>query len=139
MLKLLPGMNKVDDKKLYEQEKVFKTYAQMVAVMTEEERTTPELLAKSAGRRRRVAQESETSETEVAKFMASFATAKSQVTTMARRMQLGTSSPAGAEKLVKDLVASATRRVPEGKVRRKKEDKKLLPKAATVNKGFGKS
>lgn len=55
----------VDDKKLYEQEKVFKSYAQMVAVMTEEERTTPELLAKSAGRRRRVAQESETSETEV--------------------------------------------------------------------------
>lgn len=53
---------------------------------------------------------------QVAKFMASFATAKSQVTTMARRMQLGTSSPAGAEKLVKDLVASATRKVPEGKV-----------------------
>ena len=46
----------VSEKQLYEAEKAFKAYEAMINAMEEEERANPDLLAKSAGRRRRVAQ-----------------------------------------------------------------------------------
>lgn len=46
----------VSEKQLYEAEKQFKAYEAMISAMEEEERTNPDVLAKSPARRRRVAQ-----------------------------------------------------------------------------------
>ncbi|GLC37601.1 hypothetical protein PLESTB_001669100 [Pleodorina starrii] len=139
MLKMMPGFNKISEKQLYEAEKQFETYEAIIKAMEEEERTNPEILIKSMARRRRVAQDSGQSEAEVSKLMAAFTSMKSQVGGMSKflKLQKAGGDPAQANKLLKELVASAGKKVPADKVRRKK-DKEALSKAKGFG-GFGKT
>ncbi|GAX85777.1 hypothetical protein CEUSTIGMA_g13192.t1 [Chlamydomonas eustigma] len=134
MMKLLPGFNKISEKQLYEAEKKFKMYESMINVMEEEERADPDLLAKSAGRRRRVAQASGHSETEVTSMMASFTQMRAQMVTMSKMMKLNTAEGQQDQQLMQELVESAGRKVSPGMVRRKKEKG---PGPAPKPKGFG--
>ncbi|GIL65303.1 hypothetical protein Vafri_19095 [Volvox africanus] len=134
MLKMMPGFNKVSEKALYEAEKQFESYAAIINVMDEEERTNPEVIIKSMARRRRVAQESGKAEAEVSKLMTAYTQLRAQVGGMSKllKLQRAGGNQEEADKLVKELVASAGKKVAPGKVRRKK-DKEPLSKA----RGFG--
>ncbi|KAG1654699.1 hypothetical protein FOA52_003924 [Chlamydomonas sp. UWO 241] len=137
IMKMIPGMNKISDKQLYETEKKFKMFEKMINVMEEEERTEPELLSKSAGRRRRVAQLSGYPEIEVSNMMTAFQGMRAQMLNMSKMMKLNTAEGQADQKLMQELVDSASRKVPSGTVRRKKDK---APKAAAPNatgKGFG--
>ncbi|GLI66763.1 hypothetical protein VaNZ11_010730 [Volvox africanus] len=134
MLKMMPGFNKVSEKALYEAEKQFESYAAIINAMDEEERTNPEVIIKSMARRRRVAQESGKAEAEVSKLMTAYTQLRAQVGGMSKllKLQRAGGNQEQADKLVKELVASAGKKVAPGKVRRKK-DKEPLSKA----RGFG--
>ena len=99
--------------------------------MEEEERADPDLLSKSASRRRRVAQASGHAEGEVTTMMAAFTQMRTQMTRMSMMMKLNTAEGQQDQKLLQDLVESAGKKVADGKVRRKKEV--LKPKGL----GFG--
>uniref|UniRef100_A0A6U2HSU7 signal-recognition-particle GTPase n=1 Tax=Chlamydomonas euryale TaxID=1486919 RepID=A0A6U2HSU7_9CHLO len=120
IMKMLPGFNKVSERQLYEAEKKFKMYEAMINAMEEEERTEPELLVKSAGRKRRVAQASGFPEHEVSNMLASFQQMRAQMLNMSKMMALSTPEGQADQKLMKELVDSASRKVTPGKVRRKK-------------------
>lgn len=120
MMKLLPGFNKISERQLYEAEKKFKMYEAMIAAMQEEERSEPDLLSKSAARRRRVAQGSGYSEDDVTAMMASFTQMRAQMLTMGKMMQLNTANGQQDQKLMQELVDSAARKVSSGSVRRKR-------------------
>jgi signal recognition particle subunit SRP54 len=72
LIKLLPGMNKVDDKMLKSGELQLKKIQAMIDSMNVEERKDPKLLSKSPKRRRRVAFGSGHSEAEVDKMLVDF-------------------------------------------------------------------
>ncbi len=55
LMKMIPGMNKLDDGMLKSGEEQLKRIEAMIGSMTPEERTQPELLAAQPSRRRRVA------------------------------------------------------------------------------------
>eukprot|EP00798_Chlamydomonas_sp_ICE-L_P008984 gene8984-16120_t len=152
----LSEAEKVSEKQLYEAEKAFKMYEALISVMEQEERTDPDLLSKSSARRRRIAQESGYSEertnpdllskssarrrriaqeagyseVDVSNMMAKFTQMRSTMKTAGRMMSLGQANGTNDEALMKELVASSTKKVSEGKVRRKK-----VP--ADRSKGFG--
>jgi signal recognition particle subunit SRP54 len=54
-MKLIPGMNKIDDGMLKQGEEQLKKIEAMIGSMTEAERRNPDLLAASPSRRRRIA------------------------------------------------------------------------------------
>lgn len=64
LMKMLPGMAGVTDRQLAEAEKSFKTSKSLIQSMTAEERVKPELVAKSASRRRRIARGAGRTDTE---------------------------------------------------------------------------
>jgi len=134
LMKLMPGMNKISEKQLYEAEKQFKAYEAMINAMEDEEKSNPDLLAKSPAKRRRIAQASGRTEGEVAELMAKFTQMRAQMLNMGRMMQLSTAEGQANEKVMRELVESATRRVADGKVRRKREKPAVPEKTA---KGFG--
>uniref|UniRef100_A0A7S3VP79 signal-recognition-particle GTPase n=1 Tax=Dunaliella tertiolecta TaxID=3047 RepID=A0A7S3VP79_DUNTE len=133
IMKLMPGMSKISEKQLYQMEKELKSYESMINVMQEEERASPDILAKSAARRRRIAQASGRTEAEVSNLMAKFAAVRAQVSKMGKMMQLGSPGGAQNEQLMKELLESSQRKVAPGKARVKREKAPAPPKT----KGFG--
>ncbi|MFN5194656.1 MAG: signal recognition particle protein [Cyanobacteriota bacterium] len=72
LMKLIPGMNKVDDGMLKQGEQQLKRIEAMIGSMTEAERRDPDLLAASPSRRRRIATGSGHTAADVDKVLANF-------------------------------------------------------------------
>ena len=72
LMKLIPGMNKIDDGMLKQGEVQLKKIEAMIGSMTEVERQQPELLASQPSRRRRIASGCGHSSAEVDKVLADF-------------------------------------------------------------------
>ena len=72
IMKLIPGMNRIDDSMLKSGEVQLRKFQTMIGSMTANERKDPELLVKSAKRRRRVASGSGFGENEVNKMVNDF-------------------------------------------------------------------
>jgi len=72
LMKMIPGMNKIDDGMLKQGEQQLKKIEAMIGSMTEAERRQPELLASQPSRRRRIAAGSGHSPAEMDKVLADF-------------------------------------------------------------------
>jgi signal recognition particle subunit SRP54 len=72
LMKLIPGMNKIDDGMLRQGESQLKRIEAMIGSMTEAERRQPELLASQPSRRRRIAAGSGHKPADVDKVLADF-------------------------------------------------------------------
>jgi signal recognition particle subunit SRP54 len=72
LMKLIPGMNKIDDGMLRQGESQLKRIEAMIGSMTEAERRQPELLASQPSRRRRIAAGSGHTPADVDKVLADF-------------------------------------------------------------------
>jgi len=72
LMKLIPGMNKIDDGMLRQGEAQLKRIEAMIGSMTPAERQDPDLLAGQPSRRRRIARGSGHSPAEVDKVLADF-------------------------------------------------------------------
>jgi signal recognition particle subunit SRP54 len=72
LMKLIPGMNKIDDGMLKQGEQQLRKIEAMIGSMTQTERQKPDLLASSPSRRRRIAAGSGHSPAEVDKVLADF-------------------------------------------------------------------
>ncbi len=72
LMKMIPGMNKIDDGMLKSGEQQLKRIEAMIDSMTDDERTQPELLAAQPSRRKRVGKGSGYSSAEVEKVLADF-------------------------------------------------------------------
>ena len=72
LIKLIPGMNKIDDGMLKQGEEQLKKIEAMIGSMTEVERQQPELLASQPSRRRRIAAGSGHKPADVDKVLADF-------------------------------------------------------------------
>jgi len=72
LMKLIPGMNKIDDGMLKQGEQQLKRIEAMIGSMTEAERQQPELLASQPSRRRRIAAGSGHAPADVDKVLADF-------------------------------------------------------------------
>lgn len=123
VMKMIPGFNKITERQLYETEKRFKVFEEMINAMDEEERSNPELLIQSPARRRRVSQVSGHSEAEVGQLMGSYTQMKAQAKNMSKmlKLQAAGADPARSQQLLQELVSNSQKGVAPGKVRRKKE------------------
>lgn len=129
VVRLIPGMGSVTDKQLARLEKQYKQYEAMINSMTKQERETPELLAKSPSRRRRVARGSGRTEQDVAELIAVFTGMRSQMQSLSRMMALsggvqnipGMPAMSDEEMMASVLSGTGPRKVEAGKVRRKKK------------------
>ncbi|MFY0608945.1 MAG: signal recognition particle protein [Candidatus Atelocyanobacterium thalassa] len=72
ILKMVPGLNKINTKDIEKGESELKRTEAMIGSMTLEERKNPDLLAKSPSRRNRIAKGSGHSETEISKLIKNF-------------------------------------------------------------------
>jgi signal recognition particle subunit SRP54 len=72
LMKLIPGMNKIDDGMLKQGEQQLKKIEAMIGSMTVAERQDPDLLAASPSRRRRIASGSGHTSAEVDKVLSDF-------------------------------------------------------------------
>jgi signal recognition particle subunit SRP54 len=72
LMKLIPGMNKIDDGMLKQGEQQLRKIEAMIGSMTEAERQQPELLASQPSRRRRIAAGSGHVPADVDKVLADF-------------------------------------------------------------------
>ena len=72
LMKMIPGMNKIDDGMLKQGEQQLKKIEAMIGSMTESERNQPELLASQPSRRRRIASGSGHTTADVDKVLADF-------------------------------------------------------------------
>ena len=72
LMKMIPGMNKIDDGMLKQGEQQLKNIEAMIGSMTEVERRQPELLASQPSRRRRIAAGSGHTAADVDKVLADF-------------------------------------------------------------------
>ena len=72
ILKMVPGLNKINTKDIEKGENELKRTEAMIGSMTLEERKDPDLLAKSPSRRYRIAKGSGYSETEISKLIKNF-------------------------------------------------------------------
>ncbi|KAI7844769.1 hypothetical protein COHA_001651 [Chlorella ohadii] len=128
LVKMLPGMNKVNEKQLAEVERKYKTYESMIQSMTKQEREQPELLAKNPSRRRRIARGSGRTEEQVAELIGMFTSMRAQMQTLSRMMALsgGAQGMAGMPQMSDEEMMEAVmggtgpRKVAPGKVRRKR-------------------
>ncbi|PSC75432.1 Signal recognition particle 54 kDa, chloroplastic [Micractinium conductrix] len=128
LVKMLPGMNKVQDKQIQEVERKYAVYESMIQSMTKKEREQPEVLAKSPSRRRRIAQGSGRTEEQVSELIAMFASMRAQMQTLSRMMALsgGAQGMAGMPQMSDEEMMEAVmgntgpRKVAAGKVRRKR-------------------
>ncbi len=82
LLKMIPGMGKISDDQLKKGEDELKKAEAMIGSMTKAERLDPELLAKTPGRRRRIAKGCGRTETEVNKLVADFTRMRSMMQQM---------------------------------------------------------
>jgi len=146
MMKMMPGMSKVEDKQLVAAEKQLKKSKLVIQAFTEEERANPEsLMGKdSEPIRKRVAEESGQSLSEVNDILSQFLSARD---TMQKFMEvqnaqskLGVSGIGASQQMIANLQES--RKVTKGMVRRKKKQSVLSAKskekvALGQKKGFG--
>jgi signal recognition particle subunit SRP54 len=72
LMKLIPGMNKIDDGMLKQGEEQLKKIEAMISSMTEAERRDPDLLAANPSRRRRIASGSGHTSADVDKVLQNF-------------------------------------------------------------------
>ena len=72
LMKMIPGMNKIDDSMLKQGEQQLRKIESMIGSMTQAERQKPDLLASSPSRRRRIAAGSGHTPAEVDKVLADF-------------------------------------------------------------------
>ena len=86
LLKMIPGMNKLSSLDIEKGEKELKRTEAMINSMTVEERKNPDLLAKSPGRRRRIAKGSGHSESDVSKLVTNFTRMRSMMQQMGQGM-----------------------------------------------------
>ncbi|BFM38562.1 signal recognition particle protein [Synechocystis sp. LKSZ1] len=86
LLKMIPGMNKLSNLDIEKGEKELKRTEAMINSMTVEERKNPDLLAKSPGRRRRIAKGSGHSESDVSKLVTNFTRMRSMMQQMGQGM-----------------------------------------------------
>ena len=81
-IKMIPGMNKLSNLDLEKGEKELKRTEAMINSMTLEERSNPDLLAKSPSRRRRIAKGSGQKEEDVTKLITNFSRMRSMMQQM---------------------------------------------------------
>merc|ERR1719395_37499 len=133
MMKMMPGMSKVEDKQLVAAEKQLKKSKLVIQAFTEEERANPEsLMGKdSEPIRKRVAEESGQSLSEVNDILSQFLSARD---TMQKFMEvqnaqskLGMSGIGASQQMIANLQES--RKVTKGMVRRKKKQSVLSAKS----------
>ncbi|MEY4353100.1 MAG: hypothetical protein RLZZ609_1341 [Cyanobacteriota bacterium] len=84
LMKLIPGMNKVDDSVLKQGETQLRRIQSMIDSMTQEERSRPELLMKSPQRRRRIAKGSGYNDCEVEKVISDFERMRGMMQSLAK-------------------------------------------------------
>jgi signal recognition particle subunit SRP54 len=84
LMKMIPGMNKIDDGMLKQGEQQLKRIEAMIGSMTQTERQQPELLASQPSRRRRIAAGSGHSPAEVDKVLADFQKMRAVMQQMSR-------------------------------------------------------
>jgi signal recognition particle subunit SRP54 len=84
VMKLIPGMNKLSGEMLEKGETELRRTETMINSMTKEERSNPDLLAKSPSRRRRVAKGSGHQERDVSKLISDFTRMRSMMQQMSR-------------------------------------------------------
>lgn len=84
LMKLIPGMNKIDTSTLRSGEQQLKKIESMIGSMTEKERKNPELLIRSQKRKRRIASGSGHKEAEVEKVIVDFERMKQMMQNLAR-------------------------------------------------------
>ena len=82
------GMNKVSDQQMEKAEKQMKVWTSMIDSMTVQERETPELLAASPSRRRRIARGSGRKEVDVTNMIATFSGMRAQMQNMSKMMKM---------------------------------------------------
>lgn len=82
------GMNKITDDQMAQAEKQIKLWESMINSMTPKERETPELLAKSPSRRRRIARGSGRKDLDVSNMIGQFTAARSMVQNMSKMMKM---------------------------------------------------
>eukprot|EP01025_Chloroclados_australasicus_P068954 TRINITY_DN9644_c1_g1_i2.p1 TRINITY_DN9644_c1_g1~~TRINITY_DN9644_c1_g1_i2.p1 ORF type:complete len:550 (-),score=77.11 TRINITY_DN9644_c1_g1_i2:544-2136(-) len=142
VIKMMPGMSDVSEKELSVADRRFRKYSAMIDVMTEEERSFPETLARDPAKRRRVARESGYQEKEVSELLTLFTQMRMQMQTMSKMMAIGgkdAQQKAGVddEQLMNELLQGSMKPVSAGKVRRKKDkDRFKLEMQKTSAKGF---
>jgi signal recognition particle subunit SRP54 len=93
ILKMIPGMGKLSGADIEKGESELKRTEAMINSMTSEERSDPDLLAKSPGRRRRVARGSGHSETDVTKLISNFTRMRSMMQQMGQGQMPGMGMP----------------------------------------------
>lgn len=89
LLKMIPGMNKISDEQLKQGETQLKRTEAMINSMTKQERTNPDLLAKSPSRRRRIARGAGYLESDVSKLVTDF----TKMRTAMQQMSMGGGFP----------------------------------------------
>lgn len=82
------GMSGVSDRDIYDAEKKFKRFEALVNSMTPEERSNPDLLAKSPSRRRRIVRGSGSSDMDMDNLIGTFTSMRSAMRDMTRMMAL---------------------------------------------------
>ncbi|WP_036482466.1 signal recognition particle protein [Myxosarcina sp. GI1] len=93
ILKLIPGMGKISGADLAKGESQLKQTESMINSMTKDERANPDLLAKSPGRRRRIAKGSGFLEKDVSKLIKDFTKMRSMMQQMGRGGMPGMGMP----------------------------------------------
>ena len=146
MMKMMPGMAKVEDKQLVAAEKQLKKSKLVIQAFTEEERANPENLMSSESEpiRKRVSEESGQSLADVNNILSQFLMARDQMQKFMEvqmaQSKLGMSGIGNSQQMIANLQES--RKVSKGMVRRKKRQSVLGEKAKDKvslgqKKGFG--
>ncbi|CAL1394828.1 unnamed protein product [Linum trigynum] len=140
VLGMIPGMGKVTPAQIREAEKSLTIMEAMIEVMTPEEREKPELLAESAVRRKRIAQESGKTEQQVSQLVAQLFQMRVRMKNLMGAME-GGSIPALSN--LEDSL-KAEQKAPPGTARRKRrsESRKQFQSSASPRptpRGFGSS
>ncbi|BDA48216.1 Signal recognition particle protein [Coccomyxa sp. Obi] len=125
IMKMLPGMNQISEKQLNEAEKQFKMFESLINSMTPEERSNPDLLAKTASRRRRIARGAGRAEVDVTNMIGTFGGMRAKMQSLSKMMKMGGGMPGmpqlSDQELLEQTIQSAGSSVSRGKVRRKKD------------------
>ena len=82
------GMNKISDQQMAQAEKQQKLWESMINSMTPHERETPEVLASTPSRRRRIARGSGRKELDVSNMIAMFTQMRSRMRDMSKLMKM---------------------------------------------------
>ena len=141
--KLIPGMNKVDDKALNDAERQLEKSKEIISAMTDEERANPDLLVGASGPRRiqRIAKGAGVDAQAVKNLVAQFAMMRSQMLKVSSLMKEAEDKGIDAGKSAEEMMASMWSDVGEGRVKRRRGKKKNTTKKTlsfdAPKRGFG--